>query len=78
MNEQVFACFGLLWTRIVCRLIMKDKLALMAVNRWNVCCCVMANSHIPCRGALIYTCHAASFVKVRVLAGDIRTASPAG
>jgi hypothetical protein len=43
------------------------------------------NSHIPCRAALIHTYHAAplpfsdsavSFVKVRVVAGNIRTASP--
>jgi len=41
---------------------------------------------MPCRAALIHTCHAArlpcsdsavSFVKVRVVAGNIRTASPA-
>jgi hypothetical protein len=49
-------------------------------------CGVKANSHIPCRShaALIHTCHAAplpfsgsavSFVKVRVVAGNIRTAS---
>jgi hypothetical protein len=40
---------------------------------------------LPCRAALIHTCHAAplpfsdsavSFVKVRVVAGSIRTASP--
>jgi hypothetical protein len=40
---------------------------------------------LPCRAALIHTCHAAplpfsdsavSFVKVRVVAGNIRTASP--
>jgi hypothetical protein len=40
---------------------------------------------MPCRAALIHTCHAAtqpcsdsavSFVKVRVIAGNIRTASP--
>jgi hypothetical protein len=44
-----------------------------------------ANSHMPCRAAWIHTCHAAplpfsdsavSFVKVRVVAGNIRTASP--
>jgi hypothetical protein len=53
-----------------------------------------ANSHmpcrahavpLPCRAALIHTCHAApllfsdsavSFVKVRVVAGNIRTPSP--
>jgi len=43
-----------------------------------------ADSHIACR-ALIHTCHAVplpcsnssvSFVKVRVVAGNIRTASP--
>jgi hypothetical protein len=56
--------------------------------------CLKANSHIPCRAhavpipcraALIHTCHAAplsfsdnavSFVTVRVVAGNIRTASP--
>jgi hypothetical protein len=41
---------------------------------------------LPCRATLIHTCHAAplpfsdsavSFVKVRVVAGNIRTASPA-
>jgi hypothetical protein len=48
--------------------------------------CVKANSHIPCRfpAALIHTCHAAtlpfsesavSFVKVRVVDGNIPTAS---
>jgi hypothetical protein len=40
---------------------------------------------LPCRAALIHTCHAAplpfsdsavSFVEVRVVAGNIRTASP--
>jgi hypothetical protein len=47
-----------------------------------------ANSHIPCRSpaALIHTCHAAplpfsnsavSFMKVRVVDGNIRTATPA-
>jgi hypothetical protein len=46
--------------------------------------CLKANSHIPCHAALIHTCHTAtlpfsdsavSFVKVRVVAGNIRTAS---
>jgi hypothetical protein len=40
MNEQFFACFYLLWTRTDCRLIMKVKPTLTAVNRWQVCCCV--------------------------------------
>jgi hypothetical protein len=39
MNEQFFACFYLLWTRTDCRLIMNEKPTLMAVNRWQVCCC---------------------------------------
>jgi hypothetical protein len=49
---------------------------------------IKANSHVPCHTnvALIYKCHAAplpftdsavSFVKVRVLDGNIRNASPA-
>jgi hypothetical protein len=49
---------------------------------------LQANSHLPCRfpAAVIHTCHTAplpfsdsavSFVKVRVVDGNIRTASPA-
>jgi hypothetical protein len=37
-----------------------------------------ANSHIPCRAhAVLRPCHAVSFLKVRVVAGNIRTANAA-
>jgi hypothetical protein len=40
MNEQFFGCFYLLWNRTDCRLIVKEKPTVMAVNRWQLYCCV--------------------------------------
>jgi hypothetical protein len=59
----------------------------MDMEMFRRCDAFKANSHIPfpCLSALIHTCYAApltfsdsamSFIKLRVVTGNIRTASP--